>query len=67
MHVLSLTGKGKEPKPQSEEPKIEDFMEMMDRELSKTHIGKSFEKQPKATNTTTKQVRLLSNDFFSSE
>ena len=27
------------------EPKIEDFMEMMDRELSRTHIGKSFERQ----------------------
>ena len=27
------------------EPKIEDFMEMMDRELSRTHVGKSFERQ----------------------
>ena len=31
------------------EPKIEDFMEMMDRELSRTHVGKSFERQQVST------------------
>lgn len=28
------------------EPDIDDFMEMMDRELAKTNIGKSFENNP---------------------
>lgn len=34
------------------QPKIADFMEMMDRELSKTHVAKSFEKLPAATKNT---------------
>lgn len=45
----------KENKPAAAEPEIEDFMAMMDRELSKTHIGQSFEKQSK-TDPTQKKV-----------
>lgn len=38
-----------EPEHEAElEPDIEDFMEMMDRELSKTHIAKSFERNQTA-------------------
>jgi len=34
-------------------PEIEDFMQLMDRELSRTNVGKSFEKRAKPVSSAT--------------
>ncbi|XP_067935926.1 protein ecdysoneless homolog isoform X2 [Watersipora subatra] len=41
----SQSTKSKESQKPEKEPKIEDFMAMMDRELSRTNVGKTFERQ----------------------
>jgi hypothetical protein len=46
------TEKRKQSVKSSGSPSVRDYMHLMDRELSQTNVGKSFEKTPKASEPT---------------
>ncbi|XP_033743269.1 protein ecdysoneless homolog isoform X1 [Pecten maximus] len=46
------SGKPSKHKPKASVPTVKDYMDMMDRELAPSNVGKSFEREPQTTNST---------------